>query len=57
MEDKEWKDAEAKDEPEMYFKCTMPDGTYYFKWYKPSMAKLVARRTGMHLSPVETLIC
>lgn len=57
IEDKEWEEAKNADESELYFKCTKDNGSYAIRRYKPSQARLVSRRTGWHLTPVDTLIC
>lgn len=54
--DKEWEEAEKADEPFLLYKCQMSNGGTCFKQYKPSIATLVKKRTGLKLELVETVI-
>lgn len=47
--DAEWDNAESANEKKRYYKCYMLNGGMTIKCYKPSVAKLVQKRTGVRL--------
>ena len=50
--DPEWDEAEAADEMPQYYWCEMFSGGRCIRLYKPSVAKLYSKRTGMKIYPV-----
>jgi len=50
--DPEWQEAEQKNEEARYYRCEMGNGGYRINLYKPSIAKLVAYRTGLRVEPL-----
>jgi hypothetical protein len=49
--DPEWEEASNKDEKKVYYWVDTENGTY-IKLYKPSIAKLVEKRTGFRFEEV-----
>lgn len=50
--DPEWKEAESADEEKRYYWLYMSGGGRCVKFYKPSVANLYAKRTGLRIIPV-----
>ena len=50
--DPEWEEAENANERKLYYRIA-DQGGYKIKQYKPSLAKLVSKRTGFNLVPIE----
>lgn len=50
--DTEWETAEKSDEKHVYYRCKMFNGGTCIRRYKPSIAKIVAKRTGLSLVPI-----
>ena len=49
--DPEWEEAENSNEKEMYYWMEL-NGGKYIKKYKPSVARIVSKRTGAILTPM-----
>jgi len=52
-DDPEWTEAESADEKPQYYLMYMYNGGKCIKKYKPSLADLCARRTGLKIVPIE----
>ena len=51
--DKEWTNAQNANEKEYVYKCQMYNGGTTYKLYKPSVANLVRKRTGLKIERVK----
>lgn len=51
--DIEWDNAENTNEKECVYKCQMYNGGTTYKLYKPSVANLVRKRTGLKIEKIE----
>ena len=51
--DKEWTNAQNANEKEHVYKCQMYNGGTTYKLYKPSVANLVRKRTGLKIERVK----
>ena len=52
-DDPEWMEAESADERPQYYLMYMYNGGKCIKKYKPSLADLCARRSGLKIVPIE----
>lgn len=51
--DKEWDNAEKAHEHLVYYEVVMPNGGSKIVAYKPSVAALVSKRTGLKMRPLQ----
>ncbi len=52
FEDPEWNIAQGSDEKPRYYKVHMLNGGIAYKYYKPSVAKLLEKRNGTKMEEV-----
>lgn len=52
--DTEWINAQNANEKEYVYKCQMHNGGTTYKLYKPSVANLVRKRTGLKIERVNS---
>lgn len=51
--DIEWDNAQNANEKECVYRCQMYNGGTTYKLYKPSIANLVRKRTGLKIEKIE----